>query len=258
MRFRLGGCAVALVLVLSVCGVDSATDSAAPDAGDAAAPTAVAELAGARDTLPPAPHTATTLTVLLTHDGGADDPGLDAAAAALAQRPDIAVFVALAGDGAATTMSGFPVVGVTSSSASFVADAITATGVVPDLVVVGIERASEVGRGEPLARSAVAAGVPALVVGAGQADQVDHAAAAMQLLEVLDLELGALLDEPAGIHRLTVPSCGAGSLRGRLEVRAAASGTPLPPAQCTVADRLVPDDELAALVAGYASLVRVP
>ena len=257
MRFRLGGCAVALVLVLSACGEDGASDSAVPG-GAATEPIAVAELASARDTLPPAPHTATTLTVLLTHDGAAEDPGLDAAAAALAQRPDIAVTVAIAGEGVATTMSGFPVAGVAASPASFVADAIAATGVAPDLVVVGIGPASEVGTGDPLARSAVAAGVPALVVGAGQGDQVDHAAAAMQLLEVLDLELAGLLDEPAGIHRLTVPSCGAGSLRGRLDVSAAPSGTRVPPAECTVADRLVPDDEVTALVAGYASLVRVP
>jgi hypothetical protein len=259
MRFRLGGCAVALVLVLSACGADGGSDGAAPGV-DAMPAEVVADLASARDTLPPAPHAATALTVLLAHDGPADDPGLDAAAGALAQRPDIAVTVAVPGTGAGstTTMSGFPVVEVAATSTGFVADAVAATGIHPDLVVVGIARATEVGGGEPLARSATAIGVPALVVGAGDGDQVDLAAAAMQLLEVLDLELGALLDEPAGVSRLTVPSCGQGSLRGRVGARAAATATPLAPAQCTLASRSVPADEVDALAAGYAALVRLP
>lgn len=257
MRFRLGGCAVALVLVLSACDVDTASDGVAPEAGDGSA-SVVTELASARDTLPPAPHNATALTVLLTHDGAAGDPGLDAAAGALAQRPDIAVTIAVPAGGGDETMSGFPVVQVAGSPASFVADAALAAGVDPDLVVVGIEQVREVGTSDPLARSAVATGIPALVVGAEPADQVDHAAAALQLLEVLDRELDALLDEPAGIHRLTVPSCGEGSLRGRVDVRASTGGTPLEPSHCTLGDRSAPADELGAVAAGYATLVRVP
>ena len=80
----------------------------------------------------------------------------------------------------------------------------------------------------------------------------------MQLLEVLDLHLDVLLDEPATVHRLTVPSCRAGSIRGRLDVRAAARTTEPAASDCTSTDRSVPDDELAAVSAGYASLVRVP
>lgn len=256
MRFRLGGCAVALVLALSACGVDTASEDVAPDPAEDAS-SAIADLASARDTLPPAPHTATALTVLLTHDGAADDPGLDAAAAALAQRPDIAVVVAVAAGAGDTTMSGFPVVEVHGTTATFVADAARAAGIDPDLVVVGIEEVTEAGLAHALARSALDADVPALVVGAERADQVDHAAAALQLLEVLDLRLDVLLDEPAGIHRLTVPSCGQGSLRGRVEVRAAISGAALGPSWCTSVDRTPPVDELDAVAAGYASLAQI-
>lgn len=260
MRFRPGGCAVALVLLLSACGADEPSDGAAPDGSGEASAVVVADLASARDELPPAPHAATALTVLLVHGGTADDPGLDAAAGALAQRPDIAVTVAIPGTdaGADTTMSGFPVARVASTPSELVTDAVAATGVEPDLVVVGIQRVTDVGGTEVLARSATAIGVPALVVGAADADQVDHAAAAMQLLDVLDLELGALLDEPAGVIRLTVPSCGQGSLRGRLRVRAAPAPTPLDPAQCTLAARSAPTDEVGALAAGYAALVQLP
>ncbi|HAS11471.1 MAG TPA: hypothetical protein DCS55_13305 [Acidimicrobiaceae bacterium] len=259
MRFRLGGCAVALVLVLSACGVDSASDRAAHDlAGSADLPPA--ELVSARDTLPPAPPSATALTVLLTHAGDAADPGLDAAAAALAQRPDIRVAVVAAGtpsDGA-VTMSGFPVAVLDTSDGDLVAAAVVATGIAPDLVVVGIDRTSELGGAEPIAAAAAAAGVPALVVRVEGGAQADHAAAAMQLLEVLDLELDALLDEPAAVHRLTVPSCRSGSLRGRLVVRAASESAPLPASECTSADRSVPVDEPAAVGAGYAALSRLP
>ncbi|MCO8128093.1 hypothetical protein NHL50_12840 [Acidimicrobiia bacterium EGI L10123] len=257
MRFRLGGCAVALVLVLSACGVGSGSDSAAPDVA-AAETMELVELASARDTLPPAPHAATSLTVLLTHSGGAADPGLDAAAAALAQRPDIRVAIAAAGtssDGG-ITMSGFPVTGVNGTD--LVASSIAATGHVPELVVVGIDRTDTPGAAEAIAAAAADAGVPALVVVVEGGDQVDHAAAAMQLLEVLDLELDALLDEPAAVHRLVVPSCRSGSLRGRLVVRPTPTAAPLGPSDCTSADRSVPDDEASAVGAGYASLSRLP
>ncbi len=259
MRFRLGGCAVALVLVLSACGVDSGSDSAAPDASSPAA-LSPAELVSARDTLPPAPSSATSLTVLLAHAGDAADPGLDAAAAVLAQRPDIRVAVAATGtpSGGAVTMSGFPVTVVAASDTELVAAAVAATGIVPDLVVVGIDRTDAPAGGEPIAAAAAHAGVPALVVEAEGADQVDHAAAAMQLLEVLDLELDVLLDEPAAVHRLIVPSCRSGSLRGRLVVRPAPATSSLGPSDCTSADRSVPADEPAAVGAGYASLSRLP
>lgn len=261
MRFRLGGWAVALGLVLSSCGVDRSPDHASPGAGsEPRSELAGTELVSARDTLPPAPSSATALTVLLTHAGDATDPGLDAAAGALAQRPDVRVVIAVAGaaPGEATTMSGLPVVVVDTGDAGLVAAAVADAGVRPDLVVVGIAGRSALGGSEPIAVAAAAAGIPALVVEAEGGDAVDHAAAAMQLLEVLDLELDALLDEPAAVHRLTVPSCRSGSLRGRLAVQPAPGPSPLVASDCTSPDRTVPEDELDAVGAGYAALARLP
>lgn len=261
MRFRLGGWAVAAVLVLTACGVDGPPEHASPaDEADTATELGGPELVSARDTLPPAPSSATALTVLLSHDGEATDPGLDAAAGALAQRPDVRVLVVVSGTpaGSAITMSGFPVTVVDASVDGLVAGAIDATGVTPDLVVVGIDRTSTLGGSEPIAGAAVAGGTPALVVEVEAGEVVDHAAATMQLLGVLDLQLDALLDEPTAVHRLTVPSCRDGSLRGRIEVRPTDRASPLARSDCTTADRTVPDDELAAVGAGYAALARLP
>lgn len=218
------------------------------------------ELVSARDTLPPAPSSSAALTVLLTHAGDAADPGLDAAASALAERPDIRVVIIapVVGDGPATTMSGFPVTVVRSEAAGLVEAAVAASGVQPDLVVVGIDRATQLGGRDPIGDSAVAAGIPALVVQAEVGDVVDHAAAALQLLEVLDLELDALLDEPARVHRLTVPSCRSGTLRGRLSVRPGPSGTTLGASDCTSSDRTAPVDEIDAVRAGHAALTTLP
>ncbi len=258
MRFRLGGWAVAALLVLGGCGVDGPDEDASRPAAVGAL--ATSELVSARDTLPPAPSSATALTVLLTHAGDVADPGLDAAAAALAQRPDIRVVIAAPGaPGAdATTMSGFPVTVVDPAGAGLVAATVSATGVEPDLVVIGIDRAAELGGRDPIGAEAVAAGIPALLVVAEVGDVVDHAAAAMQLLEVLDLELDALLDEPAGLHRLTVPSCRAGTLRGRMSVRPVTTGVALEASDCTSADRTAPVDERDAVRTGYASLSQLP
>lgn len=257
MRFRLGGWAVAAVLVLTGCGVDGGSRDASTERSGSRTELPRPELVSARDTLPPAPPSTTALTILLAHHGDATDPGLDAAAGALAQRPDVRVVI-VAGGTAERTMSGFPVTTVQGGPADEIGAAVEAAGVQPDLVVVGIARTSALGGVEPLAAAAAERGIPALVVDVEEGDVVDHAAAAMQLLEVLDLELDRLLDEPASVHRLTVPSCRAGSLRGRLDVRATAPSTALVASECTSPDRSVPDDELAAVTAGYASLARLP
>lgn len=260
MRFRLRGWAVAAVLVLTGCGVDGGPEHTSPDGAVPATVLDGPELVSARDTLPLAPTSTTSLTVLLTLDGDAADPGLDAAAGALAQRPDIRVVVAVPGSAAAqsSTMSGFPVTVVPASDTSLVAAAIAATGVEPDVVVVGIRPTAVLGGSEPIGAAAAADGIPALVVEVEAGVAADMAATAMQLLEVLDLELDALLDEPAAVHRLTVPSCRAGSLRGRLDVRATTATTPLSGSDCLSTDRTVPDDELSAVGTGHASLSRVP
>lgn len=252
MRSRLGGIAVALAMVLAGCGSDGGAEDASPRAEDPA-PVGV-DLVSARDTLPPAPGTAGALTVLLTHPAGAGDPGFDAAAGALAQRPDVALVLAAAG--ADTTMSGFHVDVSGPTAADAVTTALDDADRTIDLVVVGVTSGHGIGEVPAEAEAAVRAGVPALVVGAEQADVVDLAAATMQLLEVLDLELDELLDVPAAVHRLAVPSCSHGMLRGRHHT----DPGPVPAAglraDCTSTERPSPT-EAEAFAQGWVTLTRL-
>ena len=265
MRSRLGGCAVALVLLVGACGVDTGSDGAAPDADAHPADLPTAELVSSRDTLPPAPGSAASLTVVLTSTEGADDPGLDAAAAALAQRPDLRVVVVVPSasgvqDGGATTMSGFPVTSRPGGSADAITTVLADPATQADLVVVGIGRGHGIGDDEPAAEAAVAQGVPALVVGVEDSDGVDYAAATMQLLEVLDLELDRLLGVPPATHRLAVPSCVDGILRGRVTASASPSPAPDLRSDCRAPGGTAPRDapEAVAFATGWATLTRVP
>jgi len=251
MRSRLGGFAVALALLAGACGTGG--DDAAPGRGEAAAAELDADLTSVRDTLPPAPAPAGALTVVLTHPGGAGDPGLDAAAAALAQRPDVRVVLAVAEGTGTATMSGFPVAVTGATAADAVVAAVEAQQ--PDLVVVGVGDGHGIGATAPEATAAARRGVPALVVGAEHADQPDQAAATMQLLDVLDVELDGLLASDA-VHRLAVPSCERGMLRGRLATRAGGGAVPAQRADC--ASAVVPAaTEAEAFANGYATLTRV-
>lgn len=252
MRSRLGGIAVALAMGLAGCGSDGSIEGASPP-GDDEVPAAL-DLVSARDTLPPAPASAAALTVLLTHPHGAVDAGFDAAAGALAQRPDVELVLAAAA-GARTTMSGFPVDVAGLTAVDAVTTALDDPGRTIDLVVVGVTSGHGIGEVPDEAEAAVRAGVPALVVGAEDADVVDLAAATMQLLEVLDLELDALLAAPAAVHRLAVPSCSHGMLRGRQVTEPG----PLPAADlradCTSTERPSPT-EAEAFADGWVTLTR--
>lgn len=254
MRSRLGGWVAAAALLLGACGSDGGGD-AAPGTDGPSGDRLQADLVSARDTLPPAPLTADALTVVLAHPGGAADPGLDAAAAALAQRPDIHVIVAVPAGTGGETMSGFPVDVAAATAADAVGAAIDAHEDEVDLVVVGVGGGHGIGVPSPEASAAVRRGVPALVVGAEDAERPDHAAATMQLLELLDLELGTLLAAPA-THRLAVPTCEHGMLRGRVATREAGPPGPGARADCTSTE--VPaGTEPAAFAHGFATLTRL-
>lgn len=249
MRSRLSGLAVAAALGASACG-SGGTDIAAPPLDPEPPAVVDSELASARDTLPPAPATSAALTVVLTHPDGAASAGLDAAASALAQRPDIEVVVAVAEGTGDATMSGFDIDVTAPSAAEAVAAAVADRSA--ELVVVGIVDGH--GAGTPAPAVVDGAGeVATLVVGAGPLP--DHAAATMQLLEVLDLELDRLLDG-AAVHRLAVPSCQGGMLRGRLATRPGPLATVWQPDCTSTVDPA--DEEADAFAHGYATLTRLP
>lgn len=252
MQLRLGGLVVAVVLTLGACGSDG--EAAGPSAaGGRRAEGVELEMVSARDTLPPAPPGPGALSVVLTHPGGPLDPGLDAAAAALAQRPDLHVAIAVAGAPGVTTMSGFPVAATGATSADAVATALVADPDI-DLVVVGIGDGHGIGAHSVEAEVAAARDVPALLVGAGRGPEPDLAAATMQLLDVLDLEVDRILG--GDVHRLAVPSCERGMLRGRLATRPAVAPPAELRADCTTA--VVPGaGEAEAYDAGYATLTQL-
>lgn len=254
---RLGGFAVALVLVLGACGSDGGPEAGAPTPERPALPSG--DLSSVRDTLPPPPVDGADLTVLVTHPSGVADPGLDALVGALAQRPDLRVVVVAPGEAASqvTTMSGFPALASPGTAADAIAAALAGPAADADLVVVGIEVRAGVGGPPGDAGAAVAHGLPALVVAVEAADAPDHAAAALQLLEVLDLELDQLLGDPPAVHRLAVPSCRDGMLRGRLALAPAAAAEPEVRSDCA-STAVAPETEAEAFAAGWATLTRLP
>lgn len=253
---RLGGLAVALALVLGACGSDGGSEAGAPPREPPAPPSG--ELSSVRDTLPPPPVDDADLTVLVTHPAGVADPGLDALVGALAQRPDLRVVVVVPGETASelTTMSGFPALTSPGTTHDAIAAALAGPAADADLVVVGIEVRPGVGGPPAEAGAAVVRGVPALVVTVEASGVPDHAAAALQLLEVLDLELDQLVGDPPAVHRLAVPSCSDGMLRGRLALTPAPAAEPDVRSDCA-STAAAPETEAEAFAAGWATLTQL-
>ena len=268
MRRLHGGWLTALVLLVAGCGSGQSADDAVP-AGEPM-PIAVPTLAVAART-PTAPAVVETLTVLVTSAGGIDSPGLDAAVSVLSGRPATEVVVIAtavpstggAETGAAAqvrdahTRSGYPARVVNASAADSVAIALDTLGVEPDLVVVGIDDGAALGaaaRRSPTVGAAFAAarrGVPAIAVTAGDEHGTDLAAGGLLLTTVFDLGLDDLLGQ-ATVRVITVPSCGAGLLRGPVRVEVASTE---PPAG---SDCRGPagehEDDVSAHAAGYAAV----
>lgn len=267
-RARRGSSGIAaLALLLTSCGL-SGPDPGTP--GAAVAETAgeqtessLAEvaLASVHRELPPPPVIADDrVTVVVTHAGGARAPGLDAAVAALRQRPDLHVVVVVP-DGASpsvtTTMSGDPVQTVPGELVDAVESLGQPGGVDADLVVIGVEAggASDLRASAAAARVAAGRGIPALQVSVERADGADYAAATMQLLEVLDFGLAGIVESPPQALRLLVPSCRTGTLRGRIDVGTATDEVPHELASdCLAAEPPPGADEDEAFSAGYATL----
>ncbi len=233
-------------------------DEAVPAPAEASLATALVA-ADAPVTAPP--PVAPALTAVVTSEAGLDDPGLDAAVSALLLRPDIAVVVVAPGSGDRTA-SGTPATGFGTTAGEAVDHALAVVAPDADLVVVGISAGPGVlaaGAGVAATTVAVGHGVPAVAVGVERADVVDYGAAAMQLLESLDHELGAVIGEGDAVAlRLTVPSCRTGTLRGRIVVDASTEPVGGGRSDCVATDVGDPGDEVTAFAAGYATLARLP
>lgn len=259
MRRLLGGLLAAVVL-LAGCSLGDTSDGAAPE-GSIRPPT----LAVSTQALSSARPSAASIDVLVTSPEGVDAPGLDAAVAVLSERPEVIVTVVAAAPDGTTgpgeTMSGYPVRFVPGPAVDIVAAAVDELGLRPDLVFVGIAEGVAIGPGlarSPLAptlRAATAAGIPALAVTTGSVHGADLAAAGVMVRSLFDLGLDGLLEPGARV--LNVPACAGGLVRGPVAVDVAAadpvSGVP----DCGQPEPVEPEDDVAAHVAGYASLVEL-
>lgn len=228
---------------------------------------------------------AEVLQILVSNDDGVKAEGLDAVVEALRAEPDTEVTVVAPAENQSgqgentttgelavtetTTAGGYEATAVRGRPADSMIHALEAVGLEPDLVVSGTNEGQNYG---PLsavsgtvgaAKAAVRRGVPALAVStgfAGDGATPDHEVAAeLAVGWVRDHRAALLADEvPVQVVSINVPTCGAGELRGLLEVPVAAAipeGTPVgEPVDCTSSrPEAELADDVAAFHAGFAT-----
>jgi 5'-nucleotidase len=265
------GWLAAAALLLAACGSGDNAPDAAPEAVAVVVPT-VAVAAQAPVVGPP--PSVGALRILVTSADGVAGDGLDALVSTLAARPAVDVHVVATavpdttvGETGAKvevmedrTASGFPAKVVNASAADAVVTALDTLGLQPDLVIVGIDDGAAIGAATGSSPSVAAAlvasrrGIPAIAVTVGDEHGADLAAAGLLLGSVLDLQLDGLLERPAA-SVLTVPSCGAGTVRGPVTVDRA-DDPPVAAPDCT-GPASHHDDDVDAYVNGYATLTVV-
>jgi 5'-nucleotidase len=222
------------------------------------------------------------IDILVTNDDGVDSEGLDLLVRALETLDAVAVTVVAPADQqsgtggavtegdvthrAATTASGYDAVGVDGFPTDAVVVAFDELGHEPDLVISGINDVQNLG---PLvdvsgtvgaARAGARAGVPALAVSQGLADEPDFDSAVELVLAWLDEHRAALASGEFGadvVHSLNVPTCPVGEPRGTVEVETATEGDPVAEPDCTSADEGFTED-IPAFMNGYATWTELP
>lgn len=232
-----------------------------------------------------APKKPRTLRILVTNDDGVGAPGIDVLVEALLDLPRVKITVVAPAENQsgtgdtttpasdtvatadATTASAYPATAVSGTPADSVTvglDEIVKKP--PHLVVSGINEGQNLGPALDLsgtvgaARTAARAGVPALAVSQGLADDPDYPEAAELAIDWVKehrkrLARGKVsVDE---IANLNVPTCTTGEVRGLVEVPAELMGELLPPSNCesTLED---PPNDIVAFENGFATLSEVP
>jgi 5'-nucleotidase len=272
---------LALVLAITACSDDGDGSDAAEPARD----TSTTRITSADDTTTTSPE---PLVIVVTNDDGIGAPGIDVLVDALAELPEVEIHVvAPAADQSGTsdrttpggasyadseTAGGTSGVAVDGYPADTIAVALDDLGLEPDLVVSGINKGQNIGPLVPIsgtvgaARAAARRGVPALAVSAELADTPDYDAGAYFAVAWVadhrdELDPGA--NDERVVANLNVPTCDAGGeVRGVLDVPVAAAF----PADVSAGDLEVDcnasataaEDDVAALLIGYASLSDVP
>ena len=271
------------------CGDDDAAEptTTTTTAGDDGTTTAPPTSSGEPDATSSTTTTTTTteapaaepLTIHVTNDDGVGAPGIGALVDALTARDDLEVVVVApaenqsgssdtTSDGAvtwaeATTAGGYPAVAVDGFPADSVNVALGELGILPDLVISGINEGQNVG---PLielsgtvgaARTAARAGYPALAASQGIGEPSDFPTGVAVVLDWFDQVVPALREgqvEP-GVSSINVPTCETGTVRGLADVPPA---TDVEERDIFAADCAstvdAPVDDIDALNHGFASL----
>jgi 5'-nucleotidase len=231
-------------------------------------------------------HKPATLRILVTNDDGVGAPGIAILVEALLDLPRVKVIVvAPAGEQSGTsdqmtpgapetlvadeaeTAGGYPataVDGFPADSVVYGLDEVVAKP--PHLVVSGINAGQNLGPALDLsgtvgaARTAARAGVPALAVSQGLADEPDYPEGADLAIDWIKEHRKRLVQGKVAtdeIANLNVPTCTTGSVRGVVEVPAQPTGELLPASDCTSTLEDPPDD-VVAFQNGFAPLSEVP
>ena len=269
-----------LVALFALAAVGCGDDGDETTATTAATETTVEETTSS--TAAPEP-----LQILVTDDDGIGGAGIDVLVQALATLPDVEVTIvapAMDQSGTSDTTTDGPVTHSDATTASgiagtavagFPADTINVAldelGLEPDLVVSGINRGQNIG---PLvaisgtvgaARTALRRGIPAVAASAGLDDATaDYDGAADLVLEWIGEHRDALVDGslPAdAVVNFNVPNCTAGETRDLIEVPVATvipEGVDPFHSDCTIVTVAAPADDVAGIVAGYATVSDVP
>jgi 5'-nucleotidase len=239
---------------------------------------AVAPAAGAKPKADAKP-----LRVLVSNDDGVKAPGIDALVTGLRKLPKVKVTVVAPAENQSgtggktspgplqatktTTKSGYPAVAVQG----FPADSITyaLSKVVKrsqvDLVIAGINSGANLGPFVDLsgtvgaARAAAQKGLPALATSQGTPTVRSFADGVTQTLAWVKANRTHL--KPGTVQNLNIPECSAGRARGTTPATSTAQVPDgvnvFATVDCTQATK-APRDEIAAFLAGFATLTKIP
>jgi len=226
------------------------------------------------------------LTILVTNDDGIGAPGIDGLVNRLLALDDVVVRVVAPAQNQSgssdkttegevvwedsATVSGYSGIAVYGFPADAVRVALQELGIVPDLVVSGVNQGQNVG---PLARLsgtvgaarfAGRAGYPAVAASAGVPADADFEGAAALVAAWIEDHRNALLNGTVSAEQVTsfnVPECTAGSRRELVEVPLADSipaGSNAFFTDCSIEPDSAPTSDVDALVKGFAAVTQVP
>lgn len=226
------------------------------------------------------------LTILVTNDDGIGAPGIDSLVNHLIELDNVDVKVVAPAENQSgssdkttegdvvwensSTTSGYFGIAVYGFPADAVNVALDQLGIIPNLVVSGVNSGQNVGPLAALsgtvgaARTAARAGFPAVATSAGLGSNADFDAAAVLVIAWIEENRSALINNSASADRVTsfnVPECTAGNIRGLVAVPLADSipeGVNVFFTDCSVEPDSAPISDVDAIIKGFAAVTEVP